>query len=181
MWLDRKVVGCIIGVLVLAITLPCWPQSLKVIPAPMHNVALPAQIRIYCANNYTSEKCAAHAGILAAELSKYQVSQLKQWSFAVVPSDEWKQLVIAMKGNPDSPAFTVLENRTTLFESALFEPVASRTYVLFKEFRAQGGDLLDLAVTHELGHALCSDPDERRAEENGQLIRAGKTVVCNRR
>jgi hypothetical protein len=179
MWLHRTVNSGIICALVLSFTMPCWPQSLKVVAAPMRNESLPAQIRIYCANNYTSEKCAAHAAMLAAELTKYPVSQLKQWSFAVVPSDQWKQLVVTMKGNPDSPAFTVLENHTTLFESALFEPMASRAAVLFKAFGAQGVELLDVAITHELGHALCNDPNERRADENGQLIRANKRVVCH--
>lgn len=181
MALDRKVTSRTTCALVLSVTMPCWPQSLKVAPAPVRNGSLPAQIRIYCANNYTAEKCAAHAGMLADELSKYPVSQLKQWSFAVVPADQWKQLVVTMKGNPDSPAFTVLENRTTLFESALFEPVASRTAVLFKAFSAQGPELLDLAVTHELGHALCKDRNERHADETGRLLRAKVPVVCDNR
>jgi len=181
MTFHAKSVATFVSILLSAFAPRCSAQSLKVVPAPIRAGVLPAQVRIFCANNYTSEKCAAHSVMLANELSHYPISQLMQWSFAVVPSDQWKQLVLKMGGNPDSPAFSVLENRTTLFESVLFEPVASRSSELLKHFAAQGTALLDIAVSHELGHALCNDTSERRADENGRALRAQKLVSCQGR
>jgi hypothetical protein len=40
--------------------------------------------------------------------------------------------------------------------------------------------LLDLAVTHELGHALCNDPDERRADKFGQGLREKRAPACDK-
>jgi Zn-dependent peptidase ImmA (M78 family) len=39
--------------------------------------------------------------------------------------------------------------------------------------------LLDLAVTHELGHAICQDRDQRRADDYGRELRQTKTVDCH--
>jgi len=45
-------------------------------------------------------------------------------------------------------------------------------------FGLLGNALLDLAVTHELGHAICHDQDERRADDYGRELRQKKTVDC---
>jgi hypothetical protein len=38
--------------------------------------------------------------------------------------------------------------------------------------------LLDLAIRHELGHALCNEPDERNAERVAKLLEQRKPVSC---
>lgn len=38
---------------------------------------------------------------------------------------------------------------------------------------------LDLAVTHELGHAMCGESDEIKAERFGRELRQGKMAVCS--
>jgi hypothetical protein len=38
--------------------------------------------------------------------------------------------------------------------------------------------LLDLAVTHELGHALCSEPNEAVADRFGEELRRGRRPHC---
>jgi len=43
-----------------------------------------------------------------------------------------------------------------------------------------GDALLDLAVTHELGHAICQDQDERRADDYGRGLREKKPVACGK-
>ena len=40
------------------------------------------------------------------------------------------------------------------------------------------GDLLDLAVRHELGHALCNDANERNADRVARLLEEKKTISC---
>ena len=49
------------------------------------------------------------------------------------------------------------------------------------EVRSNLNALLDLAVTHELGHAICHDQDERRADDYGRGLREKKPVACGKR
>ena len=71
----------------------------------------------------------------------------------------------------------VIDRRTTVFESALFSSSAVEKAELIRKF-GFAGDLLDLAVTHELGHAICKDRDERRADDFGRDLRSGHTATC---
>jgi Zn-dependent peptidase ImmA (M78 family) len=36
----------------------------------------------------------------------------------------------------------------------------------------------DLAIRHELGHALCNDVNERKADRMAKLLEQGKPVSC---
>jgi hypothetical protein len=38
--------------------------------------------------------------------------------------------------------------------------------------------LLDLAIRHELGHALCNDANERNADRVANLLEQRKTISC---
>jgi hypothetical protein len=38
--------------------------------------------------------------------------------------------------------------------------------------------LLELAVTHELGHALCEEPNETAADHFGEELRKGRLMRC---
>src|SRR5262249_22569313 len=80
--------------------------------------------------------------------------------------------------NSDSPAFSVLERRTTVFEQALFSPRVSRRAELLRLYGSTGNALLELAVSHELGHALCGDTSEKHTDEYGRQLRAGKVPAC---
>lgn len=39
--------------------------------------------------------------------------------------------------------------------------------------------LLDEAVSHELGHSFCNDRDEARAETRARALQQGKKLVCD--
>jgi hypothetical protein len=39
-------------------------------------------------------------------------------------------------------------------------------------------DLLTLAVTHELGHSLCNERNERKADAYGQMLREHTRMDC---
>jgi Zn-dependent peptidase ImmA (M78 family) len=39
--------------------------------------------------------------------------------------------------------------------------------------------LLTWAVSHELGHATCGEPDEARADAHGRELREGKILSCS--
>jgi len=51
----------------------------------------------------------------------------------------------------------MLDQRVTLQDSSLFTGTAGRNKELLQRFAMIGPDLVNLAITHEMGHALCSE------------------------
>jgi hypothetical protein len=80
--------------------------------------------------------------------------------------------------DPNSPAFTALDQRETFFEEALASPVPERRAELIRQWSLSMDDLLNLAVTHELRHALCNERDERKADHYGEQLRTGEAIEC---
>jgi hypothetical protein len=111
-------------------------------------------------------------------LNKYGAGRLGDWTWVLVKSADWKTLERAHRMDPDSPAFTVLDRRETFFEEALVSPVTTRRVELVRQWSLGMDDLLKLAVTHELGHALCSERSERKADAYGQQLGTGVLVRC---
>jgi hypothetical protein len=154
-------------------------QSLRVVPVTIRtNDAFPKAIQFFCAHGYSHKDCKEDVARLRRELARYPVDQLGQWSFVLVPSGAWKDLTLSLGGDPDSPAFSVIERRSTVLESAMFSSSAGRKAELFRKFGFTGDALLSLAVTHELGHAICNDTNERRADDYGRDLRNGNSSFC---
>jgi len=80
--------------------------------------------------------------------------------------------------DPDSPAFTFYPKHETFIEEALLTEVPGRGRELLLKWNMATRDLLDLAIRHELGHALCNEPDERNAERVAKLLEQRKPVSC---
>jgi hypothetical protein len=98
----------------------------------------------------------------------------------LVPADDWKALVRGQGGDPVSPAFSMLDQRTTLLDASLFSGSASRNKELMLRFSAMGPALVDLAITHEMGHGICQEKNERKADDYGKALREGKVPDCSR-
>ena len=96
----------------------------------------------------------------------------------LIKSQDWKAIQSEHRMDPDSPAFTVLNCRETFFEEALLSPVPERRTELIQQWSLGIDDLLKLAVTHELGHALCYERNERKADACGEQLRKGQAVQC---
>ena len=138
-------------------------QTLRVIPARLEATGETTKsVQFFCTQDYNREECLHHALELRRALMTYPLQRLGTWSFALVPSDKWKDLVRALGGSTDSPAFTIFEQRTTVMESSLFSATATRSAEFRRVFGVTGEALLELAVNHELGHCVC--PGSRRAE-----------------
>jgi hypothetical protein len=60
----------------------------------------------------------------------------------------------------------------------LFSGPVDQRAELMKLFRISLDQLLDLAITHELGHAFCREFDEGKATVYGEQLRAGQTPTC---
>jgi hypothetical protein len=82
--------------------------------------------------------------------------------------------------NPVSPAFSNLDQHIIVLESSLITASPIRDKKLLQTFGVVGSALLDLAVTHELGHSICHEEDERRADYYARELRQTKTVDCTK-
>ena len=63
-------------------------------------------------------------------------------------------------------------------EKALVSPVTTRRVELVRQWSMGMDDLLKLAVSHELGHALCNEKNEKKADAYGEQLRQGQPVQC---
>ena len=131
-----------------------------------------------CNTGYSQNVCDAQVAHLQEALAKFDLGGLGEWTFVLVRSDDWYRILRRVGRDPDSPAFTILEKRQTFLEEALFRPTPGRSRTLLEKWRVPLDQLLDLAVTHELAHALCRERDEGRTHAYAdQLSRSGQ-VAC---
>ena len=157
-------------------------QTLRVVPVHLDaTVPIPKTIQFFCTQDYDRHACVNDSLALRHALASYPLERLGTWSFVLVPADDWRAIVGGLRGNPASPAFSVIEQRTTVVDRSLFTAAPSRNKELLLMFGVIGNALLDLAVTHELGHAICHDQDERRADDYGRRLREQKPVDCAKR
>ena len=156
-------------------------QTLRVVPVhPEGTGQTTESVQFFCTQDYNRDECLQHALELRRALLAYPLDRLGMWSFVLVPSYKWKDLVRAVGGSTDSPAFTIFEQRTTVMESSLFSATATRSAELLHVFGVTGEALLELAVNHELGHCVCHKQDERKADDYGRELRKGKIPDCGR-
>jgi hypothetical protein len=141
------------------------------------DVALPPPQHFVCNTGYTLQQCHQQMAVLRPLLDKYGAGHLGEWTWVLVRSQDWKTIQRPWM-DPDSPAFTVLGRRETFFEEALVSPVTLRRIELVRRWSLGTEDLLALAVTHELGHALCNEVDEWKADTYGQHLRRGESIHC---
>jgi hypothetical protein len=141
--------------------------------------SIPAgQVTISCTTNYNPTLCLAGANRLAKVLQHYPTSRLGEWRFVLASSEHWEQIIKALGGDPESPAFTELTAHVTVLEDALFETTDLRRAGLAQRYGQTVSGLLDYAISHEIGHAICREHDERLAEAYGRDLRMGTTPVC---
>jgi hypothetical protein len=155
-------------------------QNLKLVAVRFGaNGSTPNSVQFLCSQNYNRAECVKDATALRQAMATYPTQLLGSWSFVLVPADDWKALVRGQGGDPVSPAFSMLDQRLTLLDSSLFVASATRNKELMQRFDMIGPALLDLAVTHEMGHGICQEKNERRADDYGRELREGKTPDCS--
>jgi len=131
-----------------------------------------------CNTGYRQRQCDEQVTVLRRALANYPVAQLGSWTWILVRSEDWKAILRSRSLDPDSPAFTYYPKRETFFDEALVTRVPVRSPELLLKWNMDREGLLDLAIRHELGHALCNEPDERNAERVAKLLEQRKPVSC---
>jgi hypothetical protein len=134
--------------------------------------------KFVCNTGYSQIKCDKQVVILGKALANYPVAQLGNWTWILVRSEDWKAILRSRGLDPDSPAFTYYPKRETFFEEALVTEVPVRSPELLLKWNMDREGLLDLAIGHELGHALCNDANERNADRVARLLEQRIPVSC---
>jgi hypothetical protein len=134
-------------------------------------VGAPAQ-HFVCNIGYSLRKCQADMAVLRKTLAKYPAGELGEWTWVLVRSADWKYIVMPRGIDPDSPAFTCLPRRETFIEETLV------AIELLVRWQMSTDDLLELAVAHELGHVLCNEASEAKANRAARSLLEGKPLTC---
>jgi hypothetical protein len=129
-----------------------------------------------CAAGYTPAECHTQVLVLRAALDRYPTRELGDWTWVVVRSYDWLRFLSDRKLAPDIPAFTYLAKRSTYFDEALLETASSRGVELALSWHMTVPQLLDLAIRHEMGHALCKERSEDAANRTAQLLLDSPTL-----
>jgi hypothetical protein len=134
--------------------------------------------KFVCNTGYTQKQCNEDVLVLRKALANYPLTQLGDWTWILVRSENWKAILLPKGLDPDSPAFTFYPKRETFIEEALVTQVPVRNSELLLKWNMDRMSLLDLAIRHELGHALCNDANERNADRVAKLLEQRKTISC---
>lgn len=143
-------------------------------PAQTH----PAVQHITCGIGYTNSQCRARTDLLRAVLQKYPIRALGEWTWVLIRSNDWKKALSDRLFSENAPALTYLPARETYFDEALLLDSSVRGVELSAAWHMSIPALLDLAIRHEMGHALCNDPDERVAQRTAVLLHSGAPPAC---
>ena len=150
----------------------------EVAPSDTAMAIAPSVQEFHCYTGYPLAECQKDILHLKSILTRYPIESLGHWTWVLVRSQDWKAISRTLRLNPDSPAFTALEPRETFLEEALFFHDPARTADLMKEWQQSMPKLLELAVSHELGHAFCAEPNEVAADRFGEQLRKGLAPRC---
>jgi hypothetical protein len=133
----------------------------------------------HCHTGYHLSECQHQVAILRRVLQRINGDTLGPWTWVLVRSEDWKPLLRRIGTRLDTPAFSSLQQRETFLEGALFGPEPLRAAELAREFQVPIDQLLELAVAHEMGHAICHGGDEGVANRVGQQLRNGRMPACD--
>jgi len=141
---------------------------------------IPETLHFFCSEGYDKDECLHDVAALRKALAPYPLWRLGDWSFYLVLAPAWKPLAQRHGGPAVSPAFSLLLGRATVMDRSLFTGSADRNIELEKWSGIPVGPaLVDVAVTHELGHAICQEKNERKANDYGRELRDGKSLNCS--
>ena len=149
------------------------------IPSRKQRQALPLPMQQFvCNTGYSVADCVVDSKAVRSVVALYHGEDLGTWTWILVRSEDWAPLMEKLKLNPASPALTVLEMRATFLEEALLRPSADRAARLMDDFGFPLNQMIDLAITHEMGHAVCRNLNEFGADQFGRQLREGRHPTC---
>jgi hypothetical protein len=133
---------------------------------------------VVCNAGYTPSECQLAVTVLRKALERYPVDGLGEWTWVLVRTKDWKQLLSERKFDTNHPAFSYLPKRETFLDGALVVKSSIRGVELSAIWHMSIEALLDLAIRHELAHALCNDPDETKAARSAIALKNRTPFSC---
>ncbi len=131
-----------------------------------------------CNVGYTPAECQVAMTVLRKAVAQYPMDALGEWTWVLVRTQDWKQILSDRKLDTNHPAFSYLPKRETFLDGALVVRASIRGAELSAIWHMAIEDLLDLAIRHELAHALCNDPDESKADRAARALKNGTPLSC---
>ena len=181
---DPNWAGCRLSRILLTGTLTLMPFVLSSHPlAAQTNANATAEKQapkqhFACNVGYTPQECQAATTVLRQALARYPVDALGEWRWVLVRTEDWKQILSVRGFNTNRPAFSYLPKRETFLDSALVLRASIRGTELSAIWHMPIEDLLDLAIRHELAHALCNERDEIKAGRAALALKNGMPLSC---
>jgi hypothetical protein len=137
-----------------------------------------SRLRYACNVGYTPQECQAATTRLRKALARYPVEGLGEWRWILVRTEDWKQMLSVRGFDTDRPAFSYLPDRETFLDGSLVAGISSRGVELRVIWHMPIEELLDLAVRHELAHALCNQYDEAKTARAAAALKNGAPMPC---
>jgi hypothetical protein len=139
----------------------------------------PAPARHFvCNTGYTQEQCDQEMVVLRTALANYPAPDLGEWTWVLVRSEDWRLILLKRRLDPSIPAITDPAIRTSFFEEVLVRGSIGRMSELMAVWHMGRESLLDSAIRHELGHALCNNANEMNADRVARLLEQKKPILC---
>lgn len=126
---------------------------------------------LYCDASYSVPECRRQMDVLSRALRPYPTALAPNWKWVLISAEDWKPLMTSFHLDIDSPAVTILDDDVTLLDESLIRPRPGRAAELINGFKIPMDQLLNVAISHELGHAMCHETNEVRADEIGRDLR----------
>jgi hypothetical protein len=126
---------------------------------------------LYCDASYSVPECRRQMDVLSRALRPYPTALAPNWKWVLISAQNWKPLLTSFHLDIDSPAVTILDDDVTLLDESLIKPRPGRAAELINGFKIPMDQLLNVAISHELGHAMCHETNEVRADEIGRDLR----------
>ena len=165
---------CVLFVVTLCVACPLAAPATQ--SAPVNSLVTQ---EFFCYAGLDHNECLQNIAKLRAELLRYSADLPRHWSWVIVGSEDWQSLVLKLHVDGRSPAFTAIKARKSFLEGALFLPKPARSDELVRDFGVPFDQLLTLAVSHELGHAICDGEDEKIAKRVSDQLRSGGKIDCS--
>jgi hypothetical protein len=132
-----------------------------------------------CDTGYTQGRCHQQVEKLVQVLDRFVGEIPPDWTWVLVRQEDWREVIGKTGLNPHTPAFSTLARRETFLDESLFAPNAESAVDLLKTFGLPLNQMLELAVSHELGHAFCRDLRELEATRFSEQLRKNGVAQCS--
>jgi hypothetical protein len=177
-WPFSRLLAPAFGACLLSVVTLCGAYPLATAASQSAHVNSLVTQQFFCYAGLDHNECLQNIARLQAELLRYSADLPRHWRWVIVGSEDWQSLVLKLHVDPRTPAFTAVKARQSFLEGALFSPRPARTDELLKNFGVTGNQLLTIAVSHELGHAICNGEDEKIAKRVSDQLRSGAKIDC---